>query len=211
MNCERVFKKIHRPCDIDEWQSKSRRLIHRVPPPQKKKTRVSRFPAKRELRRFSDKSVDQGSCEINQLRLERSVVSARLTSCTIPETCESHRPALTAIFRQRAARRAIRAKRVIALDAKPPVSGAAFTFSRASTDRGGIALQVPVHLQATRPDQREAQILRQLFYKLLNARFHQLSTRPVSSIKPLTILNCSLFCQIIKKYKVVYYVWRVKC
>jgi len=107
----------------------------------KKRKLVNSFLYRDEVEALPDKS-DQGSLKLisdwNARSLARSLrlVSSHLTlSRHVYDSRNTRicRSTLTAIFR-RDVRRAIRAKRVIALSAKPPVSGAAFTFSRALTD-----------------------------------------------------------------------------
>lgn len=103
------------------------------------KTENESIPHRDEMEVLPDKSVGQGSLKLISdwnarsprlvspcLALSRHVYDSRNT-----RICRS---ALTAIFRRWNARRVIQAKRVIALSAKPLVSGAAFTFSRALTD-----------------------------------------------------------------------------
>jgi len=127
----------------------------------------------------------------SRLTLSRHVYDSRNT-----RICRS---TLTAIF-QRDARRAIRAKRVIALSAKPPVSGAAFTFSRALTDEEEA---LPCRCSA-RPSSTGLTdgvackfficLFVILIVKLLNTRFHQLSMGQMQSVTFVTSLNCNLFC-----------------
>lgn len=132
-------KETRSKCDIDQEQSyvPGEPLIHRAP-----KTRMSEFLIATKWKCFRTNRWVKVRWNWSATGTLVRLASSRLVSPCLALSRHVYdsrntricRSALTAIFRRWNARRVIQAKRVIALSAKPLVSGAAFTFSRALTD-----------------------------------------------------------------------------